>query len=65
MIDLLGIDLEQAMRQLSSKGFACRVRETKPHNKEIADGFFRVIKQDVIEDNYILTVCRVPDAFKE
>lgn len=64
MIDLLGLDLGKAEELLSSKGLTWQVRETRPHKNEIEDGFSRVIKQELLDNTYILTVCKVPDVFR-
>ncbi|MGI6727638.1 MAG: PASTA domain-containing protein [Anaerovoracaceae bacterium] len=65
MIDLLGMNLEQAENLLFSKGIPWKVRETYPTKKIKEDGFLKVIKQEFLDNNYILTVCRVPDVFRQ
>jgi hypothetical protein len=64
MIDLLGLDLEKAKGILSTEGLIYQVQNTSPPKKELEAAFPRVIKQEYIDDIYILTVCNIPDAYR-
>lgn len=64
MIDLLGKDLSTALNILSAEGIKWKVIETFPYNKEAVEGFLKVIKQEYSDNTYILTVCKVPDAYR-
>lgn len=63
MYDFLSMELESAIETLAFEGLKWQVHETRPHNK-VEVGFDRVVKQEVIDDTYILTVCKIPDAYR-
>ncbi|NLY70616.1 MAG: hypothetical protein GX076_02885 [Clostridiales bacterium] len=64
MYDLLGLHLKDAKKLLSKNGLKCEVIETGPINN-IQDGYLRIIKQELLEDKYLLTVCKIPDAYRK
>lgn len=64
MIDLLGMYLEKAEEVLSLEGITWKVQNTSPPKNRLENAFPRVIKQENIDDIYILTVCNVPDAYR-
>ncbi len=64
MLDLLGWDAEKAIRRLSSEGFPWTTEITNPPRKPLDNGYFRVIKQEFVEDTYRLILCKVPDSFR-
>jgi hypothetical protein len=64
MIDLLGLDAEKAMECLSEKGLSWETEITEPPRKPLDTGYFKVIKQELSEGTYRLTLCKVPDDFR-
>ena len=65
MTDLTGRDLAFAERVLDAAGEAYRVVETRPvHHREDPEGFLRVIRQQNRDGIAVLTVCRIPDAYR-
>ena len=64
MLDVLGMDLDIALEQLSSKGLTWLVEISTPPNKKNIEGHHKVIRQVYAEDKYVLTSCVVPDSFR-
>jgi len=64
MLDLLGFDLEEAVKIITEAGQTFKIEKTHPQKKELQDGIEKVINQEFIDNTYILTVCKVPDAFR-
>ncbi|NLP29880.1 MAG: hypothetical protein GX363_01975 [Clostridiales bacterium] len=64
MYDLLGLYLDDAIKILSSKGLKWEITETGPV-KKMQDGYLRIIKQELSEDKYLLTLCKIPDAYRK
>jgi hypothetical protein len=64
MNDLIGMELEEAKALLLERGIHPEVLETAPYPKDITEGTYRVIKQEILADVYRLIVCRIPDSFR-
>ncbi|MFA5635053.1 MAG: hypothetical protein WC977_04020 [Anaerovoracaceae bacterium] len=64
MIDLLGLSEEKATEILSAQGLPWMTEVTAPPRKPLDDGYFRVVKQELIGGIYRLTLCKVPDHFR-
>ncbi|MGI6733936.1 MAG: hypothetical protein ACOX4J_07200 [Anaerovoracaceae bacterium] len=64
MLDLLGLDAEKALEVLSGKGLSWETVITEPPRKSLDTGCLKVIKQELIEGAYRLTLCKVPDDFR-
>lgn len=64
MIDLLGTDFEEAEEILKAKGLIWTVSVSEPPNKKINNGCLKVIKQEIQEGSYRLTLCKVPDDYR-
>lgn len=62
--DVLGMDLADAVSLMEKNGLQVQVRRTKPDRGEPVDGYEKVIKQESAEEGWILTACKVPDAYR-
>lgn len=62
--DLLGMDLLDAEALLAQQGQKALVQRTKPDRNGPEEGCDKVIKQELAAGQWILTVCRVPDAYR-
>lgn len=62
--DVLGMLLEDAQSLLQEHGLSVQIHETVSTGREKTEGYFRVIKQQTQGTAVILTVCKVPDAFR-
>lgn len=64
MIDLLGLSEEKATELLSVQGLSWITEFTAPPRKPLDEGYYRVVKQELIEGRYKLTLCKVSDHFR-
>lgn len=64
MIDLLGLSEDKAIRLLEGRGLSWETEVTAPPRKPLDEGYLRVIKQEITEGIYRLTLCKVPDDFR-
>ena len=62
--DVLGMDLSDAITRMKENGQNVSVRITKPDRGDPVEGYDRVIKQEQAADGWVLTVCKVPDAYR-
>lgn len=62
--DVLGMDLADAEAWLKDRGETVQILVTKPDRGAPEDGYDKVIKQEISENGWILTVCKVPDAYR-
>lgn len=62
--DLLGMDLSDAISMLEERGQCVQVHTTKPDRGEPVIGYDKVVKQELAEEGWVLTVCKVPDAYR-
>jgi len=58
------MDLSDAIARMKEKGQNVSVRITKPDRGDPVEGYDRVIRQEEEAEGWILTVCRVPDAYR-
>lgn len=65
MRDLLGWDADRVRAFLKAEGLVWSEEITEPPRNKPAGGSYRVIKQDYEEGTYRLTLCLVPDDFRE
>jgi len=64
MIDLLGLREDKAIRLLEARGLSWETEVTAPPRKPLDEGYLRVIKLELTEGIYRLTLCKVPDDFR-
>jgi collagenase-like PrtC family protease len=64
MIDLLGADLPLAIKLLQAAGADYEVLTTTSPFGAPLDGIERVVRQEIRDGVYRLTVCKVPDSFR-
>ena len=64
MIDLLGTDLTIAIKLLQEAEAEYEILMTKTPFGDPPDGIEKVIRQEIRDGIYRLTVCRVPDSFR-
>lgn len=62
--DVLGMDLTDAVSLMERNGQTVSVRHTKPDRGEPVEGFDKVVKQEPAGDGWVLTACKVPDAYR-
>lgn len=63
-IDILGFKLTDAIEKLSKDNLSYEVIEIFPKTKKEISGELRVIKQQLINESNILTVCKIEE-FKD
>ena len=64
MLDLLELDAEEAIKSLAEKGVSYETEITEPPGKPLENGYLKVIKQELVEGTYRLTLCKVPDGIR-
>jgi hypothetical protein len=64
IIDLLGWDADKAQEYLTTKGYTFVIDVSEPPNKQLNKGYLKVIKQELLEGIYHLTLTKVPDDYR-
>ena len=63
-MDVLGLSLEDALRILERKGIAPLIRFTGSDGSDENESNRRVVKLSACDEQWTITVCNVPDAFR-
>ncbi len=63
-VDVLGLSLKEALQALGESGEGAVIRMTGPDSPGEEIGTGRVVKADCVREQWTLTVCSVPDAFR-
>lgn len=63
-MDVLGLSLEDALRILEQKGIVPLIRHTGSDGPEENEVNLRVVQLSACDEQWTITVCNVPDAFR-